>query len=103
VFAYFGRQSFNGGAQHVRRDDQTCPEFETHRQKLLNELDHERRSFLKSAFAAGGGAAAWAASGTLATPASAETRPGQPTYHYLPANADTVHWGYFSKLLKPQL
>jgi hypothetical protein len=29
--------------------------------------------------------------------------PGQPTYHYLPANADTVHWGYFSKLLKPQL
>ena len=28
---------------------------------------------------------------------------GQPTYHYLPANADTVHWGYFSKLLKPQL
>ena len=33
----------------------------------------------------------------------AETRPGQPTYHYLPATADTVHWGYFSKLLKPQL
>ena len=43
----------------------------------------------------------WAGSGTLATPASAQTKPGQPTYHYLPANADTVHWGYFSKLLKP--
>ena len=82
-------------------DDQTCPEFELHRQKLLEGLDHERRSFLKSAFVAGGGAAAFAASGTLATPASAEARPGQPTYHYLPANADTVHWGYFSKLLKP--
>ena len=84
-------------------DDKTCPDFELHRQKLLSELDHERRGFLKSAFVAGGGAAAWAASGTLSSPASAATSPGQPTYHYLPANADTVHWGYFSKLLKPQL
>src|SRR5271166_864007 len=84
-------------------DDRNCPEFELHHQKLLDDLDSERRSFLKSAFVAGGGAAAWAASGTLASPASAETRAGQPTYHYLPANADTVHWGYFSKLLKPQL
>ncbi len=85
-------------------DDHTCPDFELHRKKLLNDLDGERRSFLKSAFlASGGAAAAWAASGTLTSPASAETRPGQPTYHYLPATADTVHWGYFSKLLKPQL
>jgi hypothetical protein len=68
--------------------------------KALDDLDAERRSFLKNAFLAGGGAAvAWAGSGTLATPASAQTKPGQPTYHYLPANADTVHWGYFSKLL----
>ncbi len=85
-------------------DDHTCPDFELHRQKLLDDLDGERRSFLKSAFLAGGGAAAaWAGGATLATPASAQTKPGQPTYHYLPANADTVHWGYFSKLLKPQL
>jgi hypothetical protein len=84
-------------------DDQTCPQFELHRQKLLEDLDQERRAFLKSAFVAGGGAAAWAASGTLATPASAQNTPGKPGYHYLPANSDTVHWGYFSKLLKPQL
>ena len=85
-------------------DDHTCPDFELHRQKLLDDLDGERRSFLKSAFLAGGGAAAaWAGAATLATPASAETKPGQPTYHYLPANSDTVHWGYFSKLLKPQI
>jgi acetamidase/formamidase len=85
-------------------DDHNCPQFEQHRQKLLDDLDNERRSFLKSAFvASGGAAAAWAASGTLATPASAQSRPGRPTYHYLPATADTVHWGYFSKLLKPQL
>ena len=84
-------------------DDHSCPQFELHRKKLLEDLDSERRSFLKSAFVAGGGAAAWAASGTLTSPASAQTKPGQPTYHYLPATADTVHWGYFSKLLKPQL
>ena len=85
-------------------DDHTCPDFELHRQKLLDDLDGERRSFLKSAFlASGGAAAAWAGAGTLATPASAQAKPGQPTYHYLPASSDTVHWGYFSKLLKPQL
>jgi acetamidase/formamidase len=85
-------------------DDRNCPQFEQHRQKLLDDLDAERRSFLKSAFVAGGGAAAaWAAGATLATPASAQPSPGKPTYHYLPATADTVHWGYFSKLLKPRL
>jgi acetamidase/formamidase len=87
-------------------DDHNCPQFELHRQKLLDELDSERRSFLKSAFVAGGSAAAaWTAGGVLVAPASAQStaRPGKPTYHYLPATAETVHWGYFSKLLKPQL
>ena len=36
-----------------------APQFELHRQKLLEDLDGERRSFLKSAFVARGGAAAW--------------------------------------------
>jgi acetamidase/formamidase len=68
----------------------------------------ERRSFLKSAFVATGGAAALAAgASTLVTPAlaqaSAARAPGQPGYHYLPANDQTVHWGYFSKKLKPQV
>jgi acetamidase/formamidase len=32
------------------------------------------------------------------------TRPrSSARQHYLPANVDTVHWGYFSKKLKPQL
>jgi acetamidase/formamidase len=85
-------------------DDHNCPDFRQHRQKLLDDLDSERRSFLKSAFvASGGAAAAWAAGSALMSPASAQARPGRPTYHYLPATADTVHWGYFSKLLKPQL
>jgi acetamidase/formamidase len=85
-------------------DDHNCPQFEQHRQRLLDELNAERRSFLKSAFVASGGAAAtWAAGGAMVSSASAQTRTGGSAYHYLPATADTVHWGYFSKLLKPQL
>src|SRR6478735_11270597 len=86
-------------------DDRNCPDFELHRQKLLDDLDAERRSFLKSAFVATGGAAALTAGGmSLVAPATAQTvapRQGQPKHHYVPATADTVHWGYFSKLLKP--
>ena len=86
-------------------DDRNCPDFELHRQRLLDDLDAERRSFLKSAFAATGGAAALTAGGiSLVSPAAAQTvapRQGQPKHHYVPATADTVHWGYFSKLLKP--
>jgi acetamidase/formamidase len=85
-------------------DDHNCPQFEQHRQRLLDELDAERRSFLKSAFvASGGAAAAWAGGGSLVSPASAQSHTSRSAYHYLPATADTVHWGYFSKLLKPQL
>src|SRR4029077_7193356 len=84
-------------------DDHNCPQFELHRKKLLEDLDSERRSFLKSAFVAGGGGPAGGGGGAATPPPSAQPKPGQPTYHYLPATADTVHWGYFSKLLKPQL
>ncbi len=41
------------------------------------------------------------------TPALAQTTAsrqlGQPEFHYLRANANPVHGGYFSKLLKPQV
>ena len=88
-------------------DDQTCPDFEHHRRQLLNELGHERRSFLKSAVAAAGGITAAAGGLSLITPAMAQAaeaaQPAKRGYHYLPATAETVHWGYFSKLLKPQL
>ncbi len=53
-----------GVATMCSGDDHNCPEFELQRKKLLDDLDHERRSFLKSAVVAGGGAAAWAASGS---------------------------------------
>ncbi len=41
----------------------------------------------------------------LASPALAQVdcgpAPETPVHHYIPANADTVHWGYFSKGLAP--
>src|SRR5438270_1949217 len=89
-------------------DDKACPEFELHHRNFKETLDRERRSFLKSSFAAAGGAAAIGAAGiSLVTPemaaAAERNQPAKRAYHHLPANADTVHWGYFSKKLKPQV
>jgi hypothetical protein len=44
-------------------DDKACPEFELHHREFKETLDRERRSFLKSSFAAAGGAAALTAGG----------------------------------------
>jgi len=83
-------------------DDPTCAEFETHHRQFLEDMARQRREFLASNFAAKGGTAALAAGGvTLASRAARRT--SAPRHHYLPANADTVHWGYFSRLLKPRL
>src|SRR5215208_7987316 len=87
-------------------DDHNCPQFDLHRQELLDSLDSERRSFLKGAFVATSGAAALTTGALLSSPAAAQTvaaRQGRPNHHYLPATAETVHWGYFSKKLKPQV
>ena len=89
-------------------DDKNCPEFELHHRKFKETLDRERRSFLRSSFAAAGGAAAMTAGGiSLVTPqmaaAAEKNQPAKRSYHHLPATAETVHWGYFSKKLKPQV
>lgn len=89
-------------------DDRQCPDFHEHHAKFKSELNSERRSFLKSSFAASGAAAAMTAGGiSLVTPALAQTAQARqttgPAHHHLPANADTVHWGYFSKSLKPKV
>ena len=63
-------------------DDKNCPEFELHHRKFKETLDRERRSFLRSSFAAAGGAAAMTAGGiSLVTPrmaaAAEKNQPGQ--------------------------
>ena len=89
-------------------DDKSCPEYESHRLRQSLALDQERRSFVKSAFATAGGLAALGAGGvSLVTPemarAAAANQPAKRGYHHLPATSETVHWGYFSKKLKPQV
>src|SRR5881394_1398834 len=63
-------------------DDKNCPEFELHHRKFKETLDRERRSFLRSSFAAAGGAAAMTAGGiSLVTPqmaaAAEKNQPGE--------------------------
>lgn len=65
-----------------------------------------RRDFLKGAVVAGGTAATLGAIGfPHVSPArAAEMKPGKiatSNHYYVPASAETVHWGYFSKSLKP--
>lgn len=69
-------------------------------------LTEGRRRFLKEALAAGSGVVTW---GALA-PGETAGAPGAVgkqaanaghRYHYVAAADKTVHWGYFSKLLKP--
>jgi acetamidase/formamidase len=86
-------------------DDHGCPEFELHRDQLMASLGRQRRDFLKSAVLAGGTLALGAS--TLVGPALAQAsrsrQPAKRAYHFLPATNETVHWGYFSKSLKPQV
>ncbi|MGY2050186.1 acetamidase/formamidase family protein [Methylobacterium sp. JK268] len=91
-----------------RGDDPNCIHVEAHRRRFRADLAPERRAFLKSGFVATGGAAALAAGGlSLVTPALAETsqkrQPARLSHYHLPASAETVHWGFFSRLLAPQV
>ncbi len=67
-------------------------------------VDEARRDFLKGSLAAGGLAASFATMGGPVV-ASAQAQPGMvpgtKNHYYVPATDKTVHWGYFSKLLKP--
>ena len=73
-------------------DDRQCPDFHEHHAKFKSELNSERRSFLKSSFAASGAAAAMTAGGiSLVTPALAQTAllaAGKSTGDYTECKAD---------------
>ncbi len=66
--------------------------------------DDGRRDFLKGALVAGGAAVTWATAG-LSSVDNAQAQPGpvpgRKNHYQVPATDKTVHWGYFSKLLKP--
>ena len=82
-----------------RGDDPICAEFEKHHRQFQDDMARERRAFLGSRFARNGGALGLIAG----IPTSSPKRATASKHHHLPANADTVHWGFFSKNLKPQV
>lgn len=92
-----------------RGDDVNCPNFEAHFKAFREDINPGRRDFLRNGVLGAGGLAAVGAVGglSLVTPAlaqaSAKNGPATPSDHYLPATSETVHWGYFSKTIKPQL
>jgi acetamidase/formamidase len=67
-----------------------------------------RRDFLCGALTTGATATVAALSASMSSQAAAApgdppAKNGSPKYHYVPATDKTVHWGYFSKTLKPVL
>ncbi len=83
--------------------------------ELVESTDNPRRNFLKGAAAVGGAAAAATALGFPYIASAQEnelqprkipvagtlSEPGRANHWYVPASDKTVHWGYFSKNLKP--
>ena len=90
------RETGNGTNEDSRADSE--------RDGTGNQAIEGRRDFLKGAVAAGGAAASFAAAG-LSSVTTAQAQPGvvpgTKNHYYVPATDKTVHWGYFSKLLKP--
>jgi acetamidase/formamidase len=77
------------------REDGTTPDRD-------QDTPTGRRDFLKGALTAGSAAVSLAAAG----PVAAQTGqpglvPGTKNHYSIPATDRTVHWGYFSKLLRP--
>jgi acetamidase/formamidase len=75
-------------------------------ERITEEAENGRRDFLKGMVAVGGMAAS-AVGAQLSSVSSAQAQPGRvpgtTNHYYVPATDKTVHWGYFSKLLKPQV
>lgn len=75
---------------------------------VIEEFDTARRSFLRSALV-GGGAVSLGALGVTMSPMSrAATNAGEgnasaggPMHYFIPATAETVLWGFFSKAARP--
>ena len=72
---------------------------------IKEEFQEGRRRFLRNSMIVGGSAVSLGALGSSLSPsafaASAKQSQGQPRHYYIPATAETVLWGYFSKSAKP--
>ena len=81
---------------------------------MQGDHDKSRRDFLKTTALAGSAAAVGSVASPFISTAEAEqliprqiplsgmaAMPGKANHWYVPASDKTVHWGYFSKKLKP--
>ena len=72
---------------------------------IEERVDEARRSFLKEAVIASGGAATVGTLGVTLMPSAfaqgAAPGSGKANHYFIPASEKTVHWGYFSRSLKP--
>lgn len=69
---------------------------------LPKPADPSRRSFLQGTLASGAAAAALGGPGTSSLAlAQTEMKRSTISHYSIPATAETVHWGYFSKSLTP--
>jgi hypothetical protein len=68
--------------------------------KPEERLNESRRDFLRDAVVVGGGAVS-ALGVTVAQAQGSGEASGKANHYYVPATDKTVHWGYFSRSLKP--
>jgi len=73
--------------------------------EIQERFDDSRRRFMKDAFKVSGGVITVGALGGAAVPDALAQTPagmsGKANHYYVPASDRTVHWGYFSRSLKP--
>src|SRR5438552_15336428 len=90
-----------GSAEYVVAAIQAASHGHRRRRSTMTDETDGRREFLKGALAVGGGAAALGAVGVPQAQAQPGRVPGTTNHYYVPATDKPVHWGYFSKSLKP--
>ncbi len=90
--------------------DHECSPTGTHNSKqgegdILEEFQEARRKFVRDSLVTGGAAMSIGALGVTMSPSAfaASSEPGsrKANHYYVPASDKTVHWGYFSRSLKP--
>src|SRR5881394_1308309 len=90
-----------GSAEYVVAAIHAASHGHRRRRSTMTDETDRRREVLKGALAVGGGAAALGAVGVPQALAQPGRVPGTTNHYYVPATDKTVHWGYFSKSLKP--
>lgn len=93
----------NQAPEHVCDAGCTHGVAATDSKEITESFDEARRRFLRETITVGGGAVAIGTLGVAQMPQAhaAGMGSGKTSHYYVPASDKTVHWGYFSRSLKP--